>query len=109
MIYFYYIVCFLKSQHTFCAYGWIFSSKQKKPPSGVFHKAGFTYRKKQICRGDQWSPAKNVKKIKRAIRKSPLQQKDREHENSLSFFHTPCPARYSVLHLLSMLSGGKAF
>ena len=33
-------------------------------------------------------------------------EKDREHENSLSFFHTPCPARYSVLHLLGVLSGG---
>ena len=33
-------------------------------------------------------------------------EKDREHENSLSFFHTPCPARYSVLHLLGELSGG---
>ena len=65
---------------------------------GALHKAGFTYHKKQFCRGDQWSPAKNVKKIKRAIRESLLQQKDREHENSLSFFHTPCPARYSVLH-----------
>ena len=32
--------------------------KQKKShPKGVFHKAGFTYHKKQICRGDQWSPA----------------------------------------------------
>ena len=73
---------------------------------GALHKAGFTYHKKQICRGDQWSPAKNVKKIKRAIRESPLQQKDREHENSLSFFHTPCSARYSVLHLFGVLSGG---
>ena len=37
-------------------------------------------------------------------------EKDREHENSLSFFHTPCPARYSVLHFLDALSGGsKAF
>ena len=34
-------------------------------------------------------------------------EKDREHENSLSFFHTPCPARYSVLHLLGVLSGDK--
>ena len=33
-------------------------------------------------------------------------EKDREHENSLSFFHTPYPARYSVLHLLGVLSGG---
>ena len=33
-------------------------------------------------------------------------EKDREHKNSLSFFHTPCPARYSVLHLLGVLSGG---
>ena len=24
---------------------------------GVCHRAGFTYHKKQICRGDQWSPA----------------------------------------------------
>ena len=50
------------------------------------------------------SPAKNVKKINGAISESPLQQKDREHENSLSFFHTPCPARYSVLHFF-VLSG----
>ena len=53
---------------------------------GALHKTGFTYHKKQICRGNQWSPAKNVKKIKQAIRESPLQQKDREHKNSLSFF-----------------------
>ena len=33
-------------------------------------------------------------------------EKDREHKNSLSFFHTPCPARYSVLHRLGVLSGG---
>ena len=36
----------------------------------------------------------------------PYGKKDREHENSLSFFYTPCPARYSVLHLFGVLSGG---
>ena len=31
--------------------------------------------------------------------------KDRERKFSV-LFHTPCPARYSVLHLLGVLSGG---
>ena len=45
---------------------------------GAFHKAGFTYRKKQ-------------KEYGRFVRTP---------------FHTPCSARYSVLHLLGILSGG---
>lgn len=50
---------------------------QKSHPNGGFHKAGFTCRKNNRSTGICRTP-----------------------------FHTPCPARYSVLHLLGVLSGG---
>ena len=31
--------------------------KSRDTPRGAYHIAGFAYHKKQICRGDQWSPA----------------------------------------------------
>ena len=48
-------------------------------PRDTYHKAGFTSRKRK-------------KEYERFVRTP---------------FHTPCPARYSVLHLLGVLSGGK--
>lgn len=52
-------------------------STKKGRTRGAFHKAGFTCRKNNRSRAFVRTP-----------------------------FHTPCPARYSVLHLLGVLSGG---
>ena len=52
------------------------------------------------------SPDQNYTKQKRAIRESPLRIKRTENLTFSVLFHTPCPARYSVLHLLGVLSGG---
>ena len=54
-------------------------TKKKRPPKGSYHKADFDLPKKQ---------------------------KEYEKRCSYSFSHT-LPARYSVLHLLGVLSGGK--
>ena len=39
-----------------------------------------------------------------------LTKKQKEYEQLVRTpFHTPCPARYSVLHFIGVLSGGKVF
>ncbi len=54
-------------------------NEKKRGPKCSYHKAGFTFLK--------------IKRSTSDFARTP--------------FHTPCPARYSVLHLLGVLSGGK--
>ena len=62
----------------------------------AFHKAGFTYQKKFVG-ATSGRP--------RAFNERPYITKGQRFFVSV-LFHTPCPARYSVLHLLGVLSGG---
>ena len=62
----------------------------------AFHKAGFTYHKKQICRGEQGVRVRSMN--------APTLQKDRDF-SSLSFF-TLIASQGIVCYTFSVLSGG---
>ena len=64
---------------------------------GVFHKAGLPTIKNKFVGATSGRP--------RAFNERPYITKGQRFFVSV-LFHTPCPARYSVLHLLGVLSGG---
>ena len=71
-------------------------NKKEQSVRGVFHKAGFTYHKNKFVGATSGRP--------RAFNERPYITKGQRFFVSV-LFHTPCPARYSVLHLLGVLSG----
>ena len=80
------------------------AEKGKSTPRGAFHKAGFTYRN---LVGRWLAAAENkryMQRKRREINPRPTTKGVRAFVRTP--FHTSCPARYSVLHLLGVLSGG---
>ena len=78
--------------------------QKKRTPRGVFHKAGFAYRK-PVGRCLGAAVTNNMNLTNRREQAPALRQKEYE-KISRTPFHTPCPARYSMLHLFDLLSGG---
>ena len=70
----------------------------------AFHKADFTYRNRVgRCLG---AAVTNNMNLRTGGSKPPPYDKRSTDSFVRTPFHTPCPARYSVLHLLDVLSGG---
>ena len=81
-----------------------FRQTKKHPKRGAFHKAGFTYRN---LVGRWLAAAENKRYMQRKRREiNPRPTTKGVRTIVRTPFHTPCSARYSVLHLFVVLSGG---
>ena len=83
----------------------LFMTQKKNRRRNVFHKAGFTYRN---LVGRWLAAAENKRYMQRKRREiNPPPYNKRSTDNFVRTpFHTPCSARYRVLHIIVLLSGG---